>query len=406
MSDMVKKEISDLINKSFKKQYVSTSTLDILPLLNSHNIFGNLYSVKVESTNIKNKQTLLNVIVKLAPKEKQYRNNVFIRCLYENEICMYNNIIPEFVNFQQEKNIEPLFQPFAKIYGSSLEEFGESLVLEDLVKQGYSLGSYKEPVKYSVAIFVMEELGKLHALSYAIRDQKPTVFNKLKNQCSMSYFLRPEIFNNILGITKNLSEQLINTFSTEHAFALATLKESITNASELFSDILKVSFEEYGVLNHGDHQLRNLFFQYEDLHFEKPTKLCIIDWQLAHFTSPAWDLLYFIYISTDKNFRDHYYKDLLQTYYNSLSNYTNKLGADVNKIIPFEILLSDLKTLAPFILYAILPLISQNSQDLESLRFNIAYEKDTVKMFTPSINSACILRIQETILDYIKHGYL
>lgn len=55
-----------------------------------------------------------------------------------------------------------------------------------------------------------------------------------------------------------------------------------------------------------------------------------------HHCSPVVDLLYNLFSSTDKQFREQHYEDLLNTYYSSLSNGIQKLGSDPNKLFSFE----------------------------------------------------------------------
>lgn len=62
----------------------------------------------------------------------------------------------------------------------------------------------------------------------------------------------------------------------------------------------------------------------------------MVDWQLTHYSPPVIDLLYNIFSSTDKPFRDQHYEKLLKTYHSSLSQTTRKLGSDPNRLYTYE----------------------------------------------------------------------
>lgn len=78
--------------------------------------------------------------------------------------------------------------------------------------------------------------------------------------------------------------------------------------------------------------------------------ICLLDWQFTHFSSPALDLLYNIFSSTDKQFREKHFEELLQTYHSSLSTTIEKLGSDPDKLFSYENLQNELKRFGEFTL--------------------------------------------------------
>lgn len=63
-------------------------------------------------------------------------------------------------------------------------------------------------------------------------------------------------------------------------------------------------------LCHGDFWSNNILFSYDDN--EEVKDLIIIDYQLVNFGHPAYDLVYFMYLNTDLEFRDAHLKDVLR----------------------------------------------------------------------------------------------
>lgn len=53
-----------------------------------------------------------------------------------------------------------------------------------------------------------------------------------------------------------------------------------------------------------------------------------LDWQFAHYTSPAIDVLFYLFNSTDKEFRDQNFLNLLRFYQTELRTAIGALGSD------------------------------------------------------------------------------
>lgn len=68
-----------------------------------------------------------------------------------------------------------------------------------------------------------------------------------------------------------------------------------------------------------------------------------MDWQVIRYVSPAIDLLYNIFTSTDKALRDREYDNILKCYYDSLSKTVKLLGSNPDELFTFENLKDDLK---------------------------------------------------------------
>lgn len=65
----------------------------------------------------------------------------------------------------------------------------------------------------------------------------------------------------------------------------------------------------------------------------------MLDWQVFRFSSPAIDLIYNIFSSTDKALRDREYNNLIALYHESLCNTVKSFGSDPEKFFS----LNDLK---------------------------------------------------------------
>lgn len=85
-----------------------------------------------------------------------------------------------------------------------------------------------------------------------------------------------------------------------------------------------------------------------------------LDWQVLKYCSPAIDLLYNIFTSTDKAFREKEYENLLKVYYNSLSNTVKLLGSNPDELFTLNDLKDELRICGNFA-FILTPMILQVS---------------------------------------------
>lgn len=87
----------------------------------------------------------------------------------------------------------------------------------------------------------------------------------------------------------------------------------------------------------------------------------ILDWQIIRYVSPAIDIVYNLFTSTDKAFRDKEYENLLQIYYETFSNTVKLLGSDPKKLFTFDDLQSELKEFGNYA-FLLVPINTQMTQ--------------------------------------------
>lgn len=69
----------------------------------------------------------------------------------------------------------------------------------------------------------------------------------------------------------------------------------------------------------------------------------ILDWQVIRYISPAIDLLYNIFTSTDKALREKEYENLLEIYHSSLSRIVKQLGSNPDELFTLANLKEELQ---------------------------------------------------------------
>lgn len=140
--------------------------------------------------------------------------------------------------------------------------------------------------------------------------------------------------------------------------------------------------------------------------------------------SPVLDLVYFIFSSTDKQFRDEHYDDLIRAYHSSLSALLERMGEKTNEILPFDALQGELKKFGRFgmpMAFMLIPATTMESQDIpdmdemaemmQKMKANggeIVENEDTKKYQENFLKQSLKLgeRIRNVTLDMERLGYI
>lgn len=140
----------------------------------------------------------------------------------------------------------------------------------------------------------------------------------------------------------------------------------------------------------------------------------LIDWQFSRYCSPAMDLLYNIFSSTDKAFRDKHFTTLLKMYYTSLSEMVDRLGSDPTKLFTYNDLQHELRKFGEYVLLCapmIIRIKIARAGDIRDLvEYSEAIENDTsldlFKEFDEQTQLVYSQLVNEVLVDLIDYGYL
>lgn len=139
-----------------------------------------------------------------------------------------------------------------------------------------------------------------------------------------------------------------------------------------------------------------------------------LDFQIIFYGSPAIDILYNIFSSTDKALRDKEYTNLIKLYHESLSKTVKLLGSDPDELFTLENLLSELKR---FGVYALLmsPMLLQVSlahsneiSNMDEMFDKVAEGESKINLVTELSSegqSEYHRRLNEVFEDVIQLGY-
>lgn len=141
------------------------------------NYLGIIYKVQVKDkvTN----ENKLNLIVKCPPQNETSRKEMFAGEFFRREAGFYDYVYPVYKKFQEDKGIDIENEGFHHVplcYKTLTEEPYEGLIFDDLKARGFDMFDRLKEVTKDHVFLVMRTLGKLHAVFYAIKDQKPELF--------------------------------------------------------------------------------------------------------------------------------------------------------------------------------------------------------------------------------------
>ncbi|XP_055614514.1 uncharacterized oxidoreductase dhs-27-like [Uranotaenia lowii] len=359
----------------------------------------------------------MTVLCKIPPRNEARRRQFGSLAIFEREVLAYSKLLPAMYEFQRERGVtEELKLGFfnaPKCYYAAHEESLEQsvVVMDDLRLEGYRMWNKLVPVNYEHVRLMMIKLGKLHAVSFALKDQRPEVFEQFKVPDPMSsIMLQIEGFQQVMLHSLDRAIALVDSGETKTLLKLQNLREN------LMTDLVKMSespgAEPYAILGHGDCWVNNMMYLYQN---GAPKEMVMVDWQICRYVSPALDLVYFLFCCTDEQFRRQHYDDMIRTYYASLRELLEKLGGDATRQFPYTALLRQLRRFGRFGLIMatfVIPILCIDNADIPDLDEQAEKHKDMQEVdmsaFIPKEKADIKYRnrMGGVIRDMVKFGYL
>lgn len=232
------------------------------------NFFGALFAVTLTGTKEQKgtlKPSKLHLICKAVPLSKTRCKSFKIDLVFGREIYVYSQLLPAFVRFQQDNGLDEAnsFRSFPKAYASELDAQSDSyvLIMEDLRPKRYVMWPKEKLITIDHEMLVMLELGKLHAISFAMKDQRPNQFQeymRLKDvmiENSVRGKFRPYVQKTV-EYAANVVE------NAEHKQLLLRFRHTFVDMMEEF--LCGALSKEFAVVGHGDCWLNNILFQHDD----------------------------------------------------------------------------------------------------------------------------------------------
>lgn len=229
-------------------------------------------------------------------------------------------VLPALRRFEQSKCADPEinFKDYAQCYRTVDMEFSECLLLEDLDARGFvMLDRCHEDITVEHIRLLMRSLAKLHAISFAMKDQQPEQFQELVRDFDEVYLAKErQIDRDYYLHQANYIKKLVSREGDAHLMARVEKLFEI-EPMDIAMNCIDPKISGCAVISHGDTWDYNLMFRYDDN--GKPIEISLLDWQMSRYSSPVIDILFFMFLCTKKKLRDAHYDEFLNCYHEQLS---------------------------------------------------------------------------------------
>lgn len=219
----------------------------------------------IRNNNSNEGEDKLHLLCKLAPSNASRRQKFHSPDVFRREALMYNKILPLFAEFQREKGLTENegFIAYPKCYVAIADEKTDQLVviMEDLRPKGFAMFPKQQTVPADHSYRVIEQLAKFHAVSFALKQQRPEVYEDLK-QCND---IMLEFFNS--GSTAQTIRMSIEKDITllDDKRQIEIMEELKENLEDIFHSChADGACEPFGVIGHGDCHNNNILYRYEE----------------------------------------------------------------------------------------------------------------------------------------------
>lgn len=355
-------------------------------------------------------------LCKIPPLDDARREQFNSMIAFAREALAYDRFLPAIYEYQQEKGVSSAADGFfntPRCYYAHCDEVAQEsvIVMEDLRLREFRLWNKHNIVDYDHANLFMTHIGRLHAVSLAMKRDKPETFAqfKLSNPFDVMLTADGPFANMILSQLQMVIDALDAQDTIERA-KMEELKETV------FDELIRCGkaqlAEPYTVVGHGDCWTNNMMFRYEE---GKPKEIILFDWQVMRYVTPVQDLVYFIFCCTDGEFRLKHYEEMIDIYHRSLSTTLTKLQYDANELFPRSALDEQLKEFGHYgilmAMFLVPMLCTQHHDDLpdiEALAQKMVETKQLNESFfktTESNQDAYAKRIRAVVKDCIRYGY-
>ena len=183
---------------------------------------------------------------------------------------------------------------------------------------------------------------------------------------------------------------------------------------DIMSEIVKPK-EPWSVINHGDCWNNNILFKYKES--GSVEKMCLLDLQVSRYTSPAIDILHFLYSSTQADMRWEHFDELLQDYHTTLCETVRRLlennqEATQDDLISFKQLKEEVdKHIIYGFLNAIwlLPAVQADPTkipDMETITENDFYSQESFDRWMSYLTPRYRESIRDLVQEYVDRGVI
>lgn len=230
------------------------------------NFLGEMIAIKLVGTTELNsnlENITYHLLCKVPPPSKVRRDVEQTILAFEREVEMYSKVLPLFAEFQREKGLtnEDGFYNYPTVYVALCDKLTDQhvLIMDDLRFQNCRMFPREQRTDIEHATLAIETLAKFHAISFAIKDQRPQQFEQLKKKDVYLEMLKCGKFSPLFDETLDRSIRMLK--NEEHKRMIISLRKNYMDVMEEFDELNGA----YRIIAHGDFYNNNVMFQYDSI---------------------------------------------------------------------------------------------------------------------------------------------
>lgn len=171
---------------------------------------------------------------------------------FKTESFAYTQLIKIYNKLQEEHQVPKEHRlVFPKFYGCNTKFYEETIVLENLITEGYQAYDRFQCIDWEYAKSAFNELAKLHALAFAYGEYHPEEFSKVLEDLKFIFDTENEMMS---GYFVKIIEKALSVINDGNRGMLQRYFESET--SRMYLEYMK--WNKRPVLGHGDYRPSNL----------------------------------------------------------------------------------------------------------------------------------------------------
>lgn len=247
---------------------------------------------------------------------------------FEKEIVLYESLIPPALNVSSIKFA-------ANCY---LIKKNDLLVFEHLTQSGYSLVQRNDGLlDFNHLLVALRTIAAMHASSIVLEKTNAELIKEMcKNGLFENAYPSHVATKRVDAVENGIRAlcQLIK-YIPKYANNFDVIIPKFVQEMRKIFEFCKSSSNFRNVFSHGDLWSNNVMYRYADTIDENqrtdklPVDAVLVDFQLSRWAPPAYDLMTFITLTTNSDFREKHYQQLIDAYYRYLGSELKQHDIDV-----------------------------------------------------------------------------
>lgn len=201
------------------------------------------------------------MIAKFAPENEALRLLMNTAIMFNNEIVMYEQVLPKFVSLQKAADVpEEDLLKYAQCYGCLTEEPYEVVLLEDLKESNFQMLDRFTSLNDESVRLVLKNFAILHSLSYALKKNEPETYDSFRSKL-IDMWEKTNATEQMATYLNLLEEGVIAIVDEKYKMVLRGV---VTQLISLSAKIKKTeTHSNHLIIQQGDAWTNNILFKLE-----------------------------------------------------------------------------------------------------------------------------------------------